>query len=405
MAAPASGRAAFAHPGFRLLFAGRSISQLGDALAVVALAFAVLEVTGSATSLGLVLAARQLPQLVFLLAGGVIADRFPRQRVIVGADLLAGGAQAVAAGLLIAGKIELWQLVVLEAVNGTGYAFFLPASLGLVPQTVPGALLQPANALLRLSINATRIGGAAGGGALVATVGSGQALAVDAATFFLSAACFAALRAGGAPAQRAERLLGELRTGWREFRSRRWLWTVVAQISVVNAASNGAVLVLGPVIAREQLGGAAAWGGVLAAQGAGMLLGALVGLRFRPARPLVAASIGVLLDVPFLALLGLGAPVAALAAAALVAGFGIELFGIQWDTAMQSNVPGRVLSRVYSYDALGSFALAPVGIVLAGPVAATLGTQAAVWAAAALILASTLAVLAVREVRDLPRAA
>ncbi len=404
MAAPPSGRSALAHRGFRLLFAGRGMSQFGDALAVVALAFAVLTVTGSATSLGLVLAARQLPQLVFLLAGGVIADRFPRQRVIVGADLLAGAAQAVAAGLLIAGKIELWQLIVLEAVNGTGFAFFLPASLGLVPETVPARLLQSANALLRLSVNATRVGGAAVGGLLVAAAGSGPALAVDAATFFASAACFAVLRSGAAPAERTERLLGELRTGWREFRSRRWLWTIVAQISVVNAAANGAVLVLGPVIARDHLGGAAAWGGVLAAQGAGLLLGALVGLRFQPSRPLVTASVGVLLSLPLLVLLGLAAPVAALAAAAVLAGFGIELFGIQWDTAMQSNVPGPVLSRVYSYDALGSFALAPIGVVVAGPLAAAIGTEAAVWSAAALLLVATLAVLAVPEVRGLRRA-
>jgi MFS family permease len=192
-------RAALAQPGFRLLFAGRSFSMFGNALAVVAIAFAVLEVTGSATSLGLVLAARAASELVFLLLGGVVADRLPRQRVIVGADLLAGLCQALAAFLLITDVIELWQLVVLEALNGACFAFFMPASTGLVPQTVPARLLQPANALLRLSINGSQILGAGVGGLLVAAAGPGTALAVDAATFVLSAGCFALLRLPESP--------------------------------------------------------------------------------------------------------------------------------------------------------------------------------------------------------------
>lgn len=399
-----SAREALAQPSFRLLFAGRSFSMFGNALAVVAIAFAVLEVTGSATSLGLVLAARMASELVFLLLGGVVADRLPRQRVIVGADLLAGLCQALAAALLITNTIELWQLVVLESLNGACVAFFLPASTGLIPQTVPARLLQPANALLRLSINGTQIVGAGAGGLLVAAAGPGPALAVDAVTFALSAGCFVLLRLPESPVATAERFLGQLVTGWREFRARRWLWVIVAQFSIVNAAVNGALFVLGPLIAQRELGGAAAWGGVLAAQSAGFLLGALLGLRFRPARPLLAASLGVLLELPLLALLALAAPVPLLAAAAIVAGFGVEIFGIQWDTAMQIHVPGEVLSRVSSYDALGSVVFVPLGLAVAGPVAATIGIAPAIWAATVLVGVATLAALAVAEVRDLPRA-
>lgn len=399
-----TGRAALAQRSFRLLFAGRSFSMFGNALAIVAIAFAVLEVTGSATSLGLVLAARAASELVFLQVGGVIADRLPRQRVIVGADLLAGLCQALAATLLITDRIELWQLVVLESLHGACFAFFMPASTGLVPQTVPARLLQPANALLRLSINGTQIVGAGVGGLLVAAAGPGTALAVDAVTFLLSAGCFALLRLPEAPVAATERFLSQLRTGWREFRTRRWLWVIVAQFSIVNAAVNGALFVLGPLIAQRELGGAAAWGGVLAAQSAGLLLGALLGLRFRPRRPLLAASLGVLLELPLLALLALAAPVPLLAAAAIVAGFGVEIFGVQWDTSLQAHVPGEVLSRVSSYDALGSVVFVPLGLAVAGPLAAGIGIAPAIWAATVLVGVATLAALAVAEVRDLPRA-
>lgn len=397
-------RAALAQRSFRLLFAGRSFSMFGNALAVVAIAFAVLEVTGSATSLGLVLAARAASELVFLLIGGVVADRLPRQRVIVGADLLAGLFQALAAFLLITDVIALWQLVVLEALNGACFAFFLPATTGLVPQTVPARLLQPANALLRLSVNGTQIVGAGIGGVLVAAVGPGTALAVDAATFLLSAGCFALMRLPEASVAATDRFLAQLRTGWREFRSRRWLLVIVAQFSIVNAAVNGALFVLGPLIALRELGGAAPWGVVLAAQSAGFLFGALLGLRFRPGRPLLAASLGVLLALPLLALLALAAPLPLLAAAAVVAGFGAEIFGVQWDTAMQTHIPGDVLSRVSSYDALGSVVFVPIGLVVAGPLAAQIGIASAVWAATVLVGVATLAALAVADVRNLPRA-
>lgn len=324
--------------------------------------------------------------------------------MIVGADLLAGLFQALAAFLLITDVIELWQLVVLEALNGACFAFFLPATTGLVPQTVPARLLQPANALLRLSVNGTQIVGAGIGGVLVAAVGPGTALAVDAATFLLSAGCFALMRLPEASVAATDRFLAQLRTGWREFRSRRWLLVIVAQFSIVNAAVNGALFVLGPLIALRELGGAAPWGVVLAAQSAGFLFGALLGLRFRPGRPLLAASLGVLLALPLLALLALAAPLPLLAAAAVVAGFGAEIFGVQWDTAMQTHIPGDVLSRVSSYDALGSVVFVPIGLVVAGPLAAQIGIASAVWAATVLVGVATLAALAVADVRNLPRA-
>lgn len=393
------------HRDFRLLFTARTASVLGNAVVPVAVAFAVLELTGSATDLGLVLAARFVPQLVLLLAGGVLADRLPRQRVMVVADVVAGLAQCAAAALLLLGHLQLWQLVVLEAVNGAAFAFFFPASTGLIPQTVPPSLLQPANALLRLANNGMMILGSALAGVIVALTGPGEALALDAATFFVSAACCSLLRVSGGVVVAGRRFVADLRAGWQEFTARRWLWTVVAQFSVVNAAHAGAFLVLGPVVAQQSLGGAAAWGLILAAEATGFVLGGLLGLRYRPERPLLAGGLGVLLWAPPLALLAVSAPVWLIAGVAVVGGLGAETFGVQWDTCLQGNVPGDALSRVSSYDALGSFAFIPLGLAVAGPLADAVGTETTIWAACLLVVVATLAVLAVEEVRTLPRAA
>jgi len=390
---------------FRLLFAARTASVLGNAVVPVAVAFAVLDLTGSATDLGIVLAARFVPQLVLLLVGGVLADRLPRQRVMVGADVAAGASQAIAAVLLLTGTLELWQLVALEAVNGAAFAFFFPASTGLIPRTVTPALLQPANALLRLSSNGMTVLGAGLAGVIVAATGPGEALAIDSATFLVSAACCSLLRVSGEMTGPGRRFLADLVAGWREFTRRRWLWSVVAQFSIVNAAHAGAFLVLGPVVAKDSLGGAAAWGLIVAAEAAGFVVGGLLGLRFRPRRPLLAGSIGVLLWAPPLALLALAAPPGVIAAAAVVGGLGAETFGVQWDTSLQGHVPGAALSRVSSYDALGSLALMPLGLAVAGPLAAAVGTATAIWAAFALIVVATAAVLLVSEVRTLPRTA
>jgi MFS family permease len=162
---------------FRLLFAGRTVSLVGTAIAPVALAFAVLDLTGSKTDLGLILAAREVPLIVFLLVGGIWADRLPRNRVMVGANVVSGLTQATAAALLITGNAEIWHLAALAALNGSASAFFFPASAGVVPQTVPAPLLQQANAFLALAVNGAMIGGAAAAGFLVAAFGAGWAIA------------------------------------------------------------------------------------------------------------------------------------------------------------------------------------------------------------------------------------
>lgn len=387
---------------FRLLLAARTISVLGSRMALVAIPFAVLELGGSATQVGLVVAAEAVPQVLLLLFGGVIADRLPRQGVMVGAEGVAAVAQGIAAVLMLSGGLTIPVLALLGAVVGGASAFLMPASMALVPQTVAPDDLRSANAGMRTTMNGASIAGAALGGVLVGT-SVGAALAVDAATFAVGAVCCAAIGVlGPVAATGTSSVLAELRDGWREFRATRWLWVVVAQFGVVNAAWNGAFSVLGPVQADRHLGGASAWGLVVAGTSAGLLLGALISFRLRPRRPLVVGQLGVLAGVSLvLALIG-PLPTAALVAAAMLGGVGNEIFGVQWSVAVHQHVPEASMARLSSYDMLGSFVMIPVGVAVAGPVAAAAGMTATLIGAAALIVLPTLATLLVRDVRDLP---
>jgi MFS family permease len=390
---------------FRLLFAGRTTSLVGSAIAPVALAFAVLDLTGSKTDLGLILACREVPLVIFLLVGGIWADRLPRNKVMMSANVVSAFAQGSAAALLITGNAEVWHLAALAALNGGASAFFFPASAGVVPQTVPAPILQQANALLSLALNSAMIGGAAAAGFLVAAFGPGWAIAVDAGTYLLGAGFVALMRVPAVAPDEPSRFLSDLAVGWREFRSRTWLWVIVLQFSFLLMVTMGAFSVLGPVVADEELGGAKAWGLILTAQAAGLVVGGLLGLRFRPRRMLVAATLGILAMPAPLVALGFPLGVPAIAAVAFCAGVGIEIFGLLWHTTMQQEIPVEKLSRVYSYDALGSIGLVPVGYALAGPVAEVFGVRATLWGAAAIGAAVTVAVLLVRDVRALERLA
>jgi MFS family permease len=388
---------------FRLLFLGRTISFAGSAIAIVALAFAVLEVTGSKTDLGLVLAARAIPQIVFPLAGGIWADRLPRHHVMVAANLVSAVAQAAVALLLVLDAAEIWQLALLAFVNGTAVAFFFPASQGVVPETVPPDQRQQANALLRLGVNLAWICGAALGGLLVHAFGPGVAIAVDAASFVAGAVLVGAMRLPRSLRLEGSTFSADLKGGWDEFRSRRWLWAIVLQFSLVNGVVAGAFTVLGPVVAESELGGARAWGLILAAQAAGMVIGGLLVLHYRPERMLLVATLGIVVAPIVLVALAYPLALPLILVAAVLGGIGIETFGVLWDTTIQQEVPSEKLSRVYSYDALGSFVLIPVGLACAGPIAEAVGVQAALFGAAALVVVVTLAVFTVREVRTLER--
>lgn len=410
-ASGATGRSALRRPRlgplaereFRLLFLGRTVSFVGGSFGIIALAFAVLDLTGSKADLGYVLAARAVPTVAFLLVGGIWADRLPRHQVMVGSNLLSGASQATVAALLFSGHARVWQLAALAAVNGTSIAFFFPASSGIVPQTVPERLLQPANALLRLGLNGSAILGGAVAGLVVYATSPATGIAIDAASFFAAAALLAAMRLPRSLHMQSSNFVADLKLGWREFSGRAWLWAIVLQFGFVNAVLQGTEGVLGPAVSKQHFHGAAGWGLIGAAQSVGLVAGGILMLRLRPRRLLLVATLGFLLSVPLLFGLAIPLPLAAVLVLALAAGIGTETFGVLWDTTMQQEIPLDRLSRVSSYDALGSFALIPIGLAVAGPVAEAVGTRATLFAAGLISLSATLAVLFVEDVRVLRR--
>jgi len=390
-------------PRFARLFAARLVSAFGTAMAPIALPFAVLEdLGGDASDVGVVIALGSAAQVAMQLFAGALADRGSRRRQMVRADLLAASAQAAIAALLWTGRATVPSVAALHALAGVALALHFPAAVGLVPLAVARERIQLANAWLAIA-QATAFGlGAAAGGLVVATAGAGAALALDAATFATSAALVAGIRSASQPRAEAASLLRDLRDGWREFTAHTWLWAIVLQFTVMLMAWFGAWAVLGPIVAKQSLGGAASWGWIASAQGLGLVFGGAVGLRVRFARPMRAATLACLPSALVPLLLVPPAPVAWIAAAACAAGVGFEIFSVQWNTALHTRVDPAALSRVSSYDVLGSIALVPVGEVLAGWGAEAIGAPATLAAACAGIVLPTLAVLCVREVWSLP---
>jgi len=391
-------------PAFAWYFASRLSNTLGSMMAPIALAFAVLDLTDSASALGQVLAARTIPMVLFLLFGGVIADRFPRALVLQLSNLSSAATQGMVAWLVITGNADLVTIIALEAVNGTVSAVSMPAMAGMVPQLVPREHLQPANALLSLVRNGLTVIGPAVGALLVVTVGSGWALAVDAVSWLVAAALLTPVRIPPreqASAQQSS-MLSELREGWSLFVGTTWLWVVVLAFGVLNAIHAGAWFTLGPAVAKDTIG-KQGWGLVLSAESLGLLVMTVILLRVNMRRPLLVGMLGCsLLSVPFL-VLGTAPHLLVLVVVTFVAGAGMEVFGIGWNVAMQENIEDRMLSRAYSYDALGSFVAMPVGQLVAGPLGERFGYHDVLVAGGILYAAVALLALTSRSVRTLGR--
>ncbi|MGW2525305.1 MFS transporter [Streptomyces sp. NPDC001617] len=386
---------------FVLLLGARVISVLGNGFARVALAFAVLAFPGAnGGRLSLVLACQALPQLVFVLLGGVVADRMSRSRLMALADTLGAGAYAGLAAMVLTGHAPLAAMCLLATLAGTATALFAPAMDGLVPLIVPTGRLQRANGLLRMGINGSLLLGLALSGVTVALVGAGWALALNAASFVVSAALTARLGVSAVPRVKSSGW-ADLREGWREFASRQWLWVVVAQYAVVVAAVNANVGVLGPLAAQQHLGGARAWSVLVAAQALGTIAGAGLAARVRVNRPVLVAVLCTFPAAVPITLLSLRAPVWLIAATMFGAGIASDVFGVLWATTIQRQVPEEALSRVSSYDWFGSLAFAPLGLLVAGPVAEAVGTSAALAGCAALIVVATSMALLSPQVRSL----
>jgi MFS family permease len=387
---------------FRLLWIGQTGSALGDALVGVALAFAVLGVGGSAADLGLVFAAFALPRVIFTLAGGVWSDRLPRQRVMVACDLVRAAAQAVVAPLLITGNAQTGHLIGLALVMGSASAFFTPASVGLMPQVVSRDRLQEANALVSISQSATHIFGPLLAGLIVATIGPGWAFAIDGLSFLMSAGFLLAMRPAPVTIPGRRSFVAELADGWREVISRRWVVASIATFSLSNM-SLGAFQVLGPIVASRELGGAAAWGVVLTGGAVGGVIGSAVSLRWRPSRPLVAGFLLMILAQVELLLLIPPFPAPAVAIGAMLTIAGIVISNTFWDTMLQQHIPPQALSRVSSYDWMGSLIFQPIAFAAVGPLSEQIGIQWTLVLAAAIGVTVNAGVLLVPSVRRLRR--
>ena len=385
---------------FRLLFTGQLISLLGDSFSGIALAFAVLDLTGSATDLGYVFAAKTIPLVTFLLVGGVFADRLPRRAVMLTADVVRGLCQGTFALLILTHQAQIWELVILQAFAGTATAFFNPASTGLTPMTISAERLQQANALRGLSMASTGIIGTALGGIAVSAVGPGWALVVDAASFGASAFFLAQLRLPAHIHLPPQSFLADLHEGWREFSSRTWVWVIVVAASIGNMMSS-VFVVLGAVISKRDLGGPLAWTLIISALGLGSFVGGIVSLRVKVRRPLFfGSSLLGLFSIPMV-LLALRAPAVVVAAGALFSGMGNMVSNSLWETTLQRHIPSAALSRVSAYDWFGSLAFQPIGLIVAGPAAAAIGTSSTLWIAAGGSLAMAVIAVATPSVRHL----
>lgn len=389
-------------PSFRKLLLARFISNYGNGLAPIALAFGVLELKGaSASDLSIVMAAQMFPMVVFMLFGGVIADRYPRA-LIVGVSDVVLSAFVIFNGIsFLDGKATILSLSIVGFVGGTLNALWWPAFAGLVPEVVPEKLLQSANSAIGIGSNMSNIAGTVTGGIVVANFGAGWGLVGDGITFLIAGILVFQLRGLGTTRTQDEHsptVLEDLVHGWREFISRSWVVAVVAGYSIVAMLMESVFAVVGPVHAKNILGGPKPWSWIMGALAAGMMFGVLVSLRVRPRRPLV---VGLLAQVAFgvwLLVMALSNSLILICIAAFFAGVAMDFFMVLWQTAMQSNIPRESLSRVTSYDAFGSLALAPLGLVVAGPIAARLGSAHTLLLFSVLFFVSLSAMLSVRGV-------
>ena len=395
---------------FRLLIADRLLAPLAFSFSLVGVSFAVLGATtsaahpsGSTSDLSYVLAAQIAPSLVFLLIGGVIADRIAPQLVIVAANVMIAAGEGTFGILVLTGRPNLPTMIGLELLTGTGMALFYPASTALLPRLVPKEQLQEANAISRLAMNAAMMAGAALAGECVALFGAGLALAVCGIGTFGAVPLMFAIRIAprptaadgeGTDSAQAPSVLRELREGWSEFWSHTWLWTTVFQFTVVLAAWCGGFQVLGPEVAKAHLGGAEAWGLIAAAEAIGLIVGGMVSLRWSPRRPILFVVVsGAAIAVSPLALAML-LPLPAICVAAFGLGVAVEMMSVIWAVTMATKIPSDMLARVSAYDALGSSMGMPAGALVAGPIAALIGVSATEYGAAAVIgVASALALI------------
>jgi MFS family permease len=408
MANVAEIRRVLGHRNYRFLWLAQSCSVVGDNLVLVALALFIVGRTGSATDLGLVLAAWSLPLVAFLLFGGVWADRLPRHRVMIATDLVRFLLHGLLAALIFTGSVRIWEVAVIEMLFGVAEAFFRPAANGLLPQTVPEPDIQPATAFTTMSTNVAEFVGPVLATVLVLGAGAGWAFALDAATFLLSAAFLTRVHprrrepAGARPAERRS-VWADIREGAREVRAHDWVWATLACFCVALFCGLAPWFVLGPLVAREQYGHLSVYGFVEAALGLGTIIGSFVGVSWRPRYPMRMAMLAMWLWPASAILYAAGVALPLAVPATVLGGVGISLFDVWWLTALAERMPPEKLSRVTSYDWMVSLGLLPLGYAIAGPLGSALGAVNVLLGGAVLALVAFALGLLPRQTRTLQR--
>ncbi|MCX6428337.1 MAG: MFS transporter [Actinobacteria bacterium] len=390
------------HKGFSPLILSRFISNLGNGLSPVALAYGVLALPHSTgKDLSLVMTARITPMIVFMLIGGVVGDRFKRNRIVGGTDIIGSVIAGLIALSFIKGFATIPLLCVLGGIFGVLNALWWPAMSGVLPEILPKELLQKGNAVVGLVSNIGFTAGALLGGTIVTLFGSGWALLVDALSFTVAGFLVWNITLPPMPAREKNSVLHDLKSGWVEFISRSWVVAVVIGFTFINLCFEATMTVLGPLAYNKDSFGPRNWSFNLAALTIGMIVGGIISLRIHFGRPLVLGMIAIAFASSWEFALGIGITLPITLLLAIVAGVAIEIFGVVWQSSMQSNIPEESYSRVVAYDALGSYALAPIGIAVAGPIAIAIGTSTTLIVAATITLAGALIPLSLSSVRNL----
>lgn len=387
---------------FKKLIVSRAVSNVGNGIMPIALAFGVLHLPGTTpVSLSIVLAAQAVPLVLFLPIGGVFADKLGRARVIAAADLIMAISVMSIAVLFLTGNATVLLLAIIGVINGSLAAFWYPAMSALTPEVVPDVHLQQANGFIAMAQNGGLIAGSALGGFLVATAGSGVAIAIDALSFALAGYLVFTFRHVSSPSESESGMVDDLVHGWKVFTSYRWIVVIVGAFSMIVMVWRGSEEVMGPVLALEIYGGAAGWSVVLASQAFGLLIGAFLGTRVNPHRPLVFGMVVTAAMPVFMVVLAFQSPLLLVAVAAFFVGISLDVFYVVWITTLQRKVPRDSLSRVMSYDAFGSLLFGPLGLALAGPLIAGAGATIAFGTFAAIAGAAVIGSLMFRSVRSL----
>lgn len=395
-------------PRYRTLLLARFVSNIGNGMAPIALAFGVLSLDGAdAGSLSLVTTSQMVPLVAFLLLGGVAADRFGRSQLVGSTDIIGSGVVAISAIAFITGNASVPLLCVNGFIFGVLNALWYPAFSGLMPMIVPGPLLQGANSILGFGANVGYTLGASVAGFIVATAGPGWGLLGDATSFLIAGVLVLSLRLPKTFVEQSDddrtSMITQLRVGWNDFSSRRWIVLIVGAFAFYHLAFEAFIAVLAPVHMKDEFDGARAMGTMMFGFGLGSILGTGLAFRFKPRRPLLLA-VGVMpMGAAWMLATGFSAPLWMLFIAAAGTGVAVDVMYANWMTTLQTNVPEEALSRVGSYDAFGSLAFAPIGLLIAGPMVHALGSRASIFIMGFIALFAVLTPLLSSEVRRLQR--